>query len=432
MNTWFWVFVAGLAAASVFSIALRSLRDFSRSQFETICRKRGMRHVFGEVIRQREHVDIIVTSLQLTSVAVSTGAAIAWFSERFDSGTGGPIWFAGGVIGILLLWAATLWIPQTIATLWAAPILFFTWPLWRALGIVLAGPHYMGHFLTALGHRLAGRTPVVPDEETLEDEIRSIVAEGQQVGIFEQEAMEMIEGVIELGDADVADIMTPRTDMLCVGVDTEWDEMVRFVIDCAHTRIPVFGKNRDDIIGILYSKDLLPELAKPSGESRRKLSEIMRKPHFVPETKPLDDLLELFQKARNHMAVVLDEYGGVSGLVTIEDVLEEIVGEIVDEFDEEEEHGIHRLDDTTSEVLGRVRVDEVNEQLGLRLPEDGEYDTIAGFVFSELGHVPVAGEELVWRGVRLSVVEASERIIEKLRVENLDETEAESPPAPAE
>ncbi len=236
----------------------------------------------------------------------------------------------------------------------------------------------------------------------------------------------MIEGVIDLGDADVSELMTPRTDMVCLPLSTTVRDALRFIVNSSHTRIPVYDKNRDDIVGLLYTKDLLPELIKERDEEMRSLGDILREPYFVPETKHVDDLLQEFQLTHNHMAIVLDEYGGVSGLVTIEDVLEEIVGEIVDEYDEDLVDGIKKIDEQTSETLGRVHIDEINERLGLSITEDGEFDTIAGFVFSELGHIPVEGEQLTWHNLRITVLEASRRRIERLRIENLDRRDRES------
>ena len=276
-------------------------------------------------------------------------------------------------------------------------------------------------------HRLAGKQPNESDEETIEEEIRTIVTEGHREGLLEEDAREMIEGVIELGDADVSQIMTPRTDMHMLPLDLSWDELLRDVIGFGHTRIPVFDATRDDIVGVLYAKDLLPELAKPQESDRRTVGELARKPIFVPETKAVDDLLEMFQQERTHIALVLDEYGGVAGLVTIEDVLEEIVGEIVDEYDDVVEEEIRQLDDNACEALGRTHVDEVNEALGLSLPEDQDFDTIAGFVFTELGRVPTIGDQLEYQGaVRVTVLAATKRRIERVRVERIAAPAAES------
>ena len=171
----------------------------------------------------------------------------------------------------------------------------------------------------------------------------------------------------------------------------------------------------------------MPELATGDSQSRTPLRDLLRKPLFVPETKAVDDLLEMFQQLRTHIAVVLDEYGGVSGLVTIEDVLEEIVGEIVDEYDPEQVAEIEQLDGRTCEALGRVHVDEVNEAMGVELPDDGDFDTIGGFVFTELGRVPQPGEAIVWQDkVRISVLEASKRRIDRVRIERLDADHRES------
>ena len=237
----------------------------------------------------------------------------------------------------------------------------------------------------------------------------------------------MIEGVIELSDADVSEIMTPRTDMHMISLAMPWDDIIADVIEATHTRIPVYEKNRDDVVGILYSKDLLPELATGDPNSRTPIRDLLRKPVFVPETKKIDDVLQMFQQLRTHIAVVLDEYGGVSGLVSIEDVLEEIVGEIVDEYDEEVAEEIQRIDENTFETLGRTHVDEINEAMNIELPDDGDFDTIGGFVFTELGRVPLAGETIVWQqSIQIEVLEASQRRIERVRIRRIDTGQLET------
>jgi CBS domain containing-hemolysin-like protein len=252
------------------------------------------------------------------------------------------------------------------------------------------------------------------------------VTEGHREGLLEQDAREMIEGVIELSDVDCSEIMTPRTDMVSMPLSLSWQEALDFVVRVGHTRIPVYDKNRDDIVGILYAKDLLPLLARKTGETLPSWTSLLREPYFVPETKPVDQLLQEFQQTRNHMAVLLDEYGGVSGLVTMEDALEEIVGEIIDEYDKDLIDGIRVIDGRVAEALGKVHIDEINERLELGLPEDEDFDTVGGFVFTQLGHVPVVGEELVWKNVRLTVMEATRRRIERLRLETLDRSQRET------
>ena len=256
-------------------------------------------------------------------------------------------------VGALLLLAVEIWIPWAVARLWASPIVYHTWPLWQAAAVALWPLMLGARFVDTILHRLAGRVPEIPNEESFEDEIRTIVTEGHREGLLEEDARGMIEGIMELGDLDVSEIMTPRTDMVSIPVSLAWPEMLQFVINQGHTRIPVHDKNRDDIVGILHTKDLLPELAKGPAGSGQPWTALLREAYFVPETKPIDVLLQEFQRSRHHMAVVLDEYGGVSGLVTMEDVLEEIVGEIIDEYDKALVDGIKAIDERVFEVAGQ-------------------------------------------------------------------------------
>ena len=414
-----WLAIAGLLVTCLAAIGARSLAEFSRHELEEICSRRSSTDRLGEILKQHEQAALAAGTLQAIATAVMIGAVAFWV--RLDPGATGPAswipWMLCTLIGAPALIAVEIWIPRAFARLWAEPFLYYTWPFWRAVELVMA-PFALGaRFVDTLLHRIVGRFPEVPDEESFEDEIRTIVTEGHREGLLEGEAREMIEGVIELSDVVVSEIMTPRTDMISMPVSLTWQEVLEFVITVGQTRIPVYDKNRDDIIGILHTKDLLPELAKTADQPVTPWTSLLREPCFVPETKPIDVLLQEFQRTRNHMVVVLDEYGGVSGLVTMEDVLEEIVGEIIDESDKDLVDGIRQIDDCTAEALGKVHVDEINERLELNLPDDGDFDTIGGFVFSQLGRVPVVGEELVWNNVRLTVVEATSRRIERVGIE---------------
>jgi len=419
----FWTSFFALVATAICSLGMRALRNFSRHDLEEIAQRRGQPERFSQILRLHETIALGVEMIAILSTSLAIVAGGWWAAGRWEILTSSGSWvelFAiSGGLGLVLAVTVT-WLPWTLSRLSAEEFLFLTWPLWRVLA-GLAAPLTMGaKFFDIALHRIAGRTPQNVDEETIEEEIRAIVSDGHRGGLLEEDAREMIEGVIELGDADVSEIMAPRTDMHMVQVDMPWDEIVADVIEAGHTRIPVFEANRDDIIGVLYSKDLLPELATGDPSSRTPIRDLLRKPVFVPETKPVDDVLQMFQLLRTHIAIVLDEYGGVSGLVTIEDVLEEIVGEIVDEYDDEVEQEIRQLDDGSYEALGRTHVDVINEKMKLELPDDGDFDTIAGFVFTELGRVPLVGESLVWQDqVRINVVEASKRRIERVRIERL-------------
>ncbi|RMF99132.1 MAG: HlyC/CorC family transporter, partial [Planctomycetota bacterium] len=324
-------------------------------------------------------------------------------------------------VAIALL-VGQIWIARSVARIWPEVVVFRLWSVWTAIAAVLTPISKLGRGVDIVLHRLAGKTPALPDEESLSEEIRSIVSEGERSGALEEDAKEMIERIITLGEVLAAEIMRPRTEMICMAESLSWDEMLEFVVHCGHSRIPVYRTNRDDIVGILYAKDLLPEIAKRRrGDPATPWPKLLRKPMFVPETKPVDALLEDFQRTHNHMAIVLDEYGGVAGLVTLEDIIEEIVGEIVDEFDTDEVAGIQRLNGNSAEVLGNVRVDELNREFRIDLPEGPDFDTVAGLIMSRLGHVPVPKESIELDGVRLTVLDATPRRVNKVLVEVLDE-----------
>ena len=411
-----WIGLSSLLLTSLAAIGARSLREFSRHDLEELCRKHQSDLKFSEILRYDEQVAVGIESLYVVTTAIFVVSATVWCYLRFAV-SDPPVWqsfWSAALLASVALLTCKIWIPAAVARLWATPILFHTWRLWRVISLVLFPLVLAARTVDTVLHRLAGRIQSEPSEDLFEEEIRTIVSEGHREGLLEEDAREMIEGVIELGDVDVSKAMTPRTDMVMMSAQLPWSEVITFVINSPHTRIPVFENTRDDVVGILYAKDLLPILA--NGKQRPALGSILRKPYFVPETKRLDDLLEEFQKTHNHMAVVLDEYGGVSGLVTIEDVLEEIVGEIVDEYDDDVIEEIKWIDDRTVETLARAHLDELNERLRLALPDKGDFDTIGGFVFSQMGRVPTAGEELEWHGLRIRVIEASRRRIERLRI----------------
>lgn len=428
--------IAAICLVSTFaaSWAARSMHAFSRSRLEELCRQRNRREMLGEILLRHEQtasaLDCLAVVLALLTVLCFVSAHwLRHLQGAASEPVGAVAWAIDLVICVVALLFARLWLPEALAQLWAEPLLARTWPLWVFVGAFARPLAIGGELLSKVLHRLAGRPLPIPSVATIEDEIRTIVTEGHREGLLEEEAREMIEGVIELGDCDVSQIMTPRTEMISISVHLDWPAALQFVNQAGHTRIPAYNKNRDDVVGVLFIKDMLPELAKERVADRKPIAEILRNPYFVPETKRVDELLQEFQMTRNHMAVVLDEYGGVSGLVTIEDVLEEIVGEIVDEHDEEMVEGIRRINDRSCEALARVHLDEINEQLQINLPEDEEFDTIGGFVFHELGRLPARGDQLDWDNLRITVIDVSRRRIERVRIDVLDgaeQTQAET------
>lgn len=249
-------------------------------------------------------------------------------------------------------------------------------------------------------------------DEALEQEVLDTVNKMSRHGAMDEEEKEMIESVIELRDTLVEHIMVPRTEMVAIPKDIKLDTLKELIRKKGHSRIPVYGETIDTILGVLYAKDLLHLKDDVPFDA----AGTMRKALFIPESKKVKELLHEFQEKKLHIAVVLDEYGGTAGLVTIEDILEELVGEIFDEYETPILDGLKRIDDSTVEIDARMRVDDLNDELDICLPEDEDYETIGGFVFSTLGRIPKAGERCEHENVAIQVIDAEPRRIRRIRL----------------
>ena len=259
------------------------------------------------------------------------------------------------------------------------------------------------------GAPITTRPPLVTEEQ-----LRFLVQVGEEEGVIEEEEREMIHSIFELGDTLVREVMRPRIDIAGVPSSATINEALGLMIERGHTRLPIYEGSVDHIIGVVYVRDLLPAVRE--GRLDKPVLDVLRPAFFVPETKKVDELFREMQRRKVSMAIVLDEYGGTEGLVTMEDVLEEIVGEIQDEHDMEEKP-IQIVDDRTAIVNGPTHIDEVNEALGLSLPHDtGDVDTVAGLVYQQLGRVPQQGETVTVDGVELRVERTVGHRISKVRI----------------
>ena len=235
-----------------------------------------------------------------------------------------------------------------------------------------------------------------------EIELREVVDLAQQRGVVAADERRMIESVFELGDTPAREVMVPRTEMIWIESDKSAAQATTLAVRSGHSRIPVIGENVDDIVGVVYLKDLVQQtFLSPDGGSDTKVSQVMRPAVFVPDSKPLDALLREMQRDRNHMALLVDEYGAIAGLATIEDVLEEIVGEIADEYDQAETAPIEDLGDKRFRVSARLPIEDVGELYDVEFDDDLDVDTVGGLLALELGRVPLPGAEVVSHGLRL-------------------------------
>jgi magnesium and cobalt transporter len=246
-------------------------------------------------------------------------------------------------------------------------------------------------------------------------ELLTLLRDAGERGLVEADALSMLEGVLEVGDLQVRDIMIPRAQMVFVRRDDPFEKILPVVVESGHSRFPVMDEDRDDIVGILLAKDLLRLYAHTQRE-RFDIREYMRPVVFVPESKRLNVLLKEFRRNRNHMALVVDEYSGVSGLVTIEDVIEQIVGDIDDEYDVEDDHNIRKEAERQFTVRGVTRIEEFNEYFDAHLSEEEGFDTVAGLLMKEFGRLPRRGDAAVIDGFEFRVTRADRRRIDALRV----------------
>ncbi|GAB5406302.1 MAG: hemolysin family protein [Aureliella sp.] len=435
-------------------LGVHVLGNFDGRKLEAYCRLRRRPNLFGEVLDNYDSAAVSAQYLLHFGLVLGSLAAGAWFynfgnveiragklTSAVDSLT-----IAGWVVGwLFLLTLAGLWIPRILVRDSSSLFIYHSWPLWRGLNILTQPIAGLGDVFAWIGHRLNDNPEdTESEEEMLEDEIRTIVAAGQRDGVFSSSMQGMIQGVMELNEADVEKIMTPRGSVDAIDISSSWETVVEQVVKFGRTRLPVYRDSFDNIIGVLFVKDLLNGLSASNQYSTQRdqeaarplhatpfttesvdaversfdLESVLRKAWFIPKTRRVDELLQMFLHNRNHMAIVIDDYRQVAGVVTIEDALEEIVGEIADELDLEEDSGLY-YDEKTHHVEadGKVHIGEIEKMLGVDLPKSDDYDTIGGLIVQRLSEIPTVGTEVETDNLRITVLKASKRMIQRVRIE---------------
>lgn len=316
---------------------------------------------------------------------------------------------------VLWLLSAGMALPRALASHAGESIIAATYPVLELFRRAALPALALADWTSEIVRRLAGRPPADAETSTekIEQEILDIVSAAHTTGAVGPTESRVIRSAIDLEQRTAGEIMTPRTEMIGLEASATYQEAREAIAAAGHSRIPVYEDAIDNILGVLYAKDLLRVGDSPAFSIRQQLRSVP----FVPETKPLSDLMREFQTSRVHLAIVLDEYGGTAGLVTLEDILEELVGEIADEHEQPTPSSIRRLDNRTVELDARMRVDEVNAALSLRIPEDDAYDTVAGFLLSRFGRIPARGESFALDDLSFLVIDADERRINRLRLQ---------------
>jgi CBS domain containing-hemolysin-like protein len=365
-----------------------------------------------QVLENRPRFSFAISAtIQILLVVVAvlvTSISLKLFSER-------RFVLVGLLAGLLLAGMFRQLIPLFISTRDPEATLLILLPVMRPFLPLMA-------FAADPFHRLFDRTrskEQAPengeedDEEDTGDDIQALIDVGEAEGILEEEEGELIHSIIEFGDTSVSEVMTPRPDIVAIPESATVREARDIMLESKYSRLPVYRDQIDNVEGLIYVRDLLQQWAE--GKEDEPIARLVRPVYFVPETKPVAELLEEMQKAHVQLSIVIDEYGGVAGLVTVEDILEEIVGEIEDEDIGRDEEEIVESRDGAYEVLGSTEIGKIERLFGVDI-EDDDFTTIAGLVINESGKVPRSGEHLTFRGLDVEVLEADERRIGRLRL----------------
>ena len=389
--------VALIAAGGLFAAVDAAINTVSIARVEELVRnERPGAARLARLLRERPRYINLVVLLRITCEVSATVLLVAYISDDF-----GMTWglVAAAAIMTVINFVVMGVGPRTLGRQNAYSIaLFAALPL-QFISVLLTP---ISRLLVLLGNALTPGRGFSNGPFASEIELREVVDLAQQRGVVADDERRMIQSVFELGDTPAREVMVPRTEMVWIESGKTAGQATSLAVRSGHSRIPVTGENVDDIVGVVYLKDLVGRTYHSDDASRGvKVLDVMRPAVFIPDSKPLDELLREMQRDRIHMALLVDEYGATAGLVTIEDVLEEIVGEIADEYDTDEVAPVEDVGDNTFRVSARLPIEDVGELYGIEFDADLEVDTVGGLLALELGRVPLPGAEVVSHGLRL-------------------------------
>jgi putative hemolysin len=425
---WLWIAISATALAALFSALFHSLKDMTRSALDEMAVTRGTPARRRRIEKILEDVAGHSTAVALPRILLNMVVAVAvvyWIDGIPNPLLSKPVSVALGLlVASVLLWIFGLVIPHSVAS-YAAEATVYSWSwLIRGCYVVQRPLNAVARFFDEVVRRLSGKERTT-EAQDIQAELMSVVEEAQQEGQFDQVERKMIEAVMAFSRTTVEQIMTPRTEVEALELTNNLGEITRFIRSCRHSRIPVYEGSMDQIVGMFYIKDLMRWLA---GEGSRtgkpfELKSILRPAYFVPETKTIRELLQELVDKKVHVAMVADEYGGTSGLVTLEDIVEEIFGEIQDEYEQAEDDSADVHVDTaerSADIDARAYMRDANEALraiGVELPEGEDYDTVGGLVVTSLGRIPAVGETLRIGRTMITVMEAEPTRVNRVRIE---------------
>ena len=418
------IFFIALAFSGLFATLTYSLRDFSRAKLAEILNRRGMNTWLDRTTGHAGELAFVTASLRLACNLIVLLVLLDFLRDL-----GWHRWIEytiGIVVSMVLSLVCSVTLPHALAQQVSEPIIaLFVRPL-NLLRIVCQPLLKLLHLTENVVRKATvnggDQSSAERANTELQSEILAVMEEGEKDGVVDETEREMIESVIEFGDATVGPVMTARPNIVSLPCDAPLDRVRHVVEDSGHSRIPIYETSIDHVIGILYARDLLKYVGETTAAFD--LRAAMRSPFFVPESKLLRDLLQDFRLQKVHIAIVLDEYGGTAGLITIEDVLEQLVGDISDEHEALEPAVFKRIDDQSAEVDAKIRLDELNRLLGTHLPENAGYDTLGGFVSTHLGRIPQAGTEFEYDNATYFVLAAEPQRVNRVKVHLLPQNAA--------
>ena len=419
MDPVIWLIIAACLLGCYFAACHTALKTFSRRRLTEQLEEAGKAALAERVIERAQAMMLMTGVLR---IAFATVIALGVLSVVERSGSFPLPWgqyamafvIAAPLLSIFIVAIPTSWARYSREALLSvsAPVLLFLIAIFAPFASAL-------HLFDPVVRRISGADLTNGEDNDLSEEVLSTIEQHDTEEEIEQTQRDMLEKIIEISDRSAGEIMTPRTDVEGIELGGALMQVREAVLAIGHSRIPVYEESLDNIVGILYVRDLVQFVG---SEEDFNLRELLREPFLIPESKPVLDLLAEFRQRKVHLAIVLDEYGGTAGLITIEDILEEIVGEIQDEYEEGEvEPTIQDIEAGVCEVDARVEIPNLEDHLDIDLPEDRDYDTVGGLVFAELGRIPEVSESFEIEDHRVTVIAAERTKVLKVRIEKAAE-----------
>ena len=400
--------------SAFFSGSETALFSLNKLQLKKMQKEDGNNWRVKSIVRllddpQRTLISILIGNMfvNISATSLATYLAIVFFGNIGIGIASGIMIFTILVFGEIVPKSLAVANAETISKRVARPIEIISlvlFPLIKFFKMIIIALYY-----------LFGKKSLKVKKEITQEDLITLIDAGKDEGVIEEEEKKMIKNIFEFGDTMVKEVMIPRVDMAYISSDTKIGSILKLIKKMGHSRIPVYEDTIDNIIGILYAKDLLGIYEQwYTSKEKFDLKEIIREAYFVPENKKIDELLDIFQKDRIQIAIAVDEYGGTAGLVTMEDVVEEVVGEIIDEYDKEIKL-FEIIEENTIRVDGNISIEEINEILNIEIPEN-DFETLGGFIFDLLGRVPKKGEKIKYHNLKIIIEQVVKNRIRRVKI----------------